>query len=129
MPTQGGPPNTLGHFLMHVGKCVHLWESPSPRCADARHGALAGVHTLYSLYIASTWSTRRNMLPAEALQPLHPLHPLHPLQLYILYSIHPSTSPGQIARLLPVSTGSMLQHARPEWNPGGAQKRRHAWTP
>ena len=38
-------------------------------------------------------------------------------------------NPGQIARLLPVSTGSMLQHARPEWNPGGAQKRRHAWTP
>ena len=37
--------------------------------------------------------------------------------------------PGQIARLLPVSTGFMLQHVRPEWNPGGAQKRRHAWTP
>ena len=38
-------------------------------------------------------------------------------------------NPGQIARLLPVSTGFMLQHVRPEWNPGGAQKRRHAWTP
>ena len=36
---------------------------------------------------------------------------------------------SQIARLLPVSTGFMLQHVRPEWNPGGAQKRRHAWTP
>ena len=31
-------------------------------------------------------------------------------------------NPGQIARLLPVSTGSMLQHARPEWNAGSAQK-------
>ena len=38
-------------------------------------------------------------------------------------------NPGQIARLLPVSTGFMLQLVRPEWNPGGAQKRRHAWTP
>ena len=72
---------------MHVGKCVRLWESPSPRCADARHGALAGVHTLYSLYIASTWSTRRNMLPAEALQLyiLYSSTALHPLQYTSLY--------------------------------------------
>ena len=67
MPTQG-PPNTLGHFLMQVGKCVRLWESPSPRWADARHGALAGVHTLYSLYIVSTCTKHRYERLAEALQ-------------------------------------------------------------
>ena len=86
MPTQG-PPNTLGHFLMHVGKCVRLWESPSPRCADARHGVLAGVHTLYSLYIASTWSTRRYTRPAEALHLYSPLQPS--AALYISTSLHP----------------------------------------
>ena len=92
MPTQG-PPNTLGHFLMHVGKCVCLWESPSPRWADARHGALAGVHTLYSLYIVSTCTKHRYERLAEALQLYSPLQPSTALQLYILYSIHPSTSP------------------------------------
>ena len=65
---------------MHVGMCVRLWESPSPRWADARHGALAGVHTLYSLY---------NPLHGErvgtcSLQRLY--------SLYILYLLYSSTS-------------------------------------
>ena len=91
MPTQD-PPNTLGHFLMHVDmKCVRLWESPSPCWADARHGAFVGVHTLYSLYIASTCTKHRYERSVEALQPLQPLKPL---KLYsstsaILYSTHP----------------------------------------
>ena len=78
MPTQG-PPNTLGHFLMHVGKCVRLWESPSPRCADARHGALAGVHTLYSLYNPLHVPS----IGTSALQRLYSSTALYsPLQLY-----------------------------------------------
>ena len=80
---------------MHVGKCVRLWESPSPRLADARHGALAGVHTLYSLYIVSTCTKHRYERLAEALQLYSPLQPstalysstaLHPLQYTTLYS-------------------------------------------
>ena len=88
MPTQD-PPNTLGHFLMHVDmKCVRLWESPSPCWADARHGAFVGVHTLYSLYIASTCTKHRYERPAEALQPLQPLQQLYlqPLQYTSLYN-------------------------------------------
>ena len=82
---------------MQVGKCVRLWESPSPRLANARHGALAGVHTLYSLYIVSTCTKRRYERLAEALQLYSPLQPSTALQLYILYSIHPSTSPLRVA--------------------------------
>ena len=78
---------------MHVGKCVRPRESPSPRWADARHGALAGVHTLYSLYIVSTDTKHRYERLAEALQLYNPLQPSTALQLYMRYSIHPSTSP------------------------------------
>ena len=68
--------------------------------ADARHGAqvrtrpaLAGVHTLYSLYIASTCTKHRYERLAEALQLYSALQRSTSLQLYILYSIHPSTAP------------------------------------
>ena len=103
MPTHG-PPNTLGQFLMHMDS---IWASVYAFGShlalvrvDARHGAqvharpaLAGVHTLYSLYIASTCTKHRYERLAEALQLYNPLQPSTALQLYILYSIHPSTSP------------------------------------
>ena len=96
---------------MHVVNCVRLWESPSPRWADARHGALAGVHTLYSLYIASTWSTRRYTRPAEALHLYSPLQPSTSLHLYISTSStvyiplhHPSVESVVVVILLSMST-------------------------
>ena len=68
--------------------------------ADTRHDAqvrtrpaLAGVHTLYSLYIASTCTKHRYERLAEALQLYSALQRSTSLQLYILYSIHPSTAP------------------------------------
>ena len=102
--------------MVHVGKCVHLWESPSPRWADARNGAFVGVHTLYTLYIASS--------------PLHvPRIGTRALQrLYILYSIHPSTAPlwqrgpafilghtMYIGECLPISCQSRLAGRRAHW--------------
>ena len=81
--------------------------------ADARHGAqvrtrlaLAGVHTLYSLYIASTCTKHGYERPAEALQLYSALQRSTALQLYILYSIQPSTT--SLRHLSDGAAGCML---------------------
>ena len=86
---------------MHIWASVYAFGSHLALVrADARHDAqvrtrpaLAGVHTLYSLYIASTCTKHRYERLAEALQLYSALQRSTSLQLYILYSIHPSTAP------------------------------------